>query len=80
MVKGDIAALASVRRARVLVTLGQLDDDELHARVDQSYRDGERTIEEWHAFLDARDRAMGAMRASRRRDRQSAAAMGRLAS
>ena len=66
MVEGGIAELAAARRARLWDTIQQLDDDELRAVVERSHQDAERTIEEWHAFVEGREQALRAMRASRR--------------
>jgi hypothetical protein len=65
MVEGGIAELAAARRTRLWDTIGRLDDDELRARVERSTQDAERTIEEWHAFVEGRGRAIRATRATR---------------
>ena len=65
MVEG-IAERATARRERLWSTIQRLDDAELRARVERSRRDSERTIEEWHDFVEGLDMAMRALRASRR--------------
>ena len=64
MVAG-IAELASARKARLLATLGGLDSDELSAQVRHSYQENERSIDEWNAFVEGRERALRAMRTNR---------------
>jgi len=61
MVEG-IADRTKRRQARLLNTLQRLRDDELRFRVQQSYGDGERTIEGWHDFVEGLDLAMQPMR------------------
>lgn len=65
MVEG-IADLAKARRERLWSTVRRLDDDELRARVERSRRDSERTIEEWHDFVEGLDMALRALRAGRK--------------
>jgi hypothetical protein len=67
MVEG-IAELATARRARLYATLHRLNDEELRVRVEESFRGTERTIEEWHDFVEGVELAMRASRASRRSD------------
>jgi hypothetical protein len=64
MVEG-IAERAKARQARLLGTIQRLEDDELRHRVQKSYRDNQRTIEEWHDFVEGLDLAMRAMRECR---------------
>jgi hypothetical protein len=66
MVEGGIAELATERRSRPCDTIQQLDYDELGARVGESCRDAERTIEEWQEFVEYLDFAHRAMREARR--------------
>jgi hypothetical protein len=40
--------------------------EDLQARAERSYRDAERTIEEWHDFAEGLDLAMRCMRVCRR--------------
>jgi len=49
----------------LLSTLQRLEDDGLRFQVEQSYGDSERTIEEWHDFVEELDLAMRARRDSR---------------
>lgn len=69
MVEGGIAEPVAARRTRLWGTLHRLDDEELRARVELSCRDAERTIEDWHDFVEALDRAHRAMRDRRRGNR-----------
>jgi hypothetical protein len=65
MVEG-IAELVTARRARLMSTIRRLEDDELRFQVQQSDGDSERTIEEWHDYVENLDRDL---RASRDRSR-----------
>jgi|GEM_PF-2205019 len=65
MVQG-IAERARVRQSRLVNTLRRLENDELRFQVQQSYGDSERTIEEWHEFVEGLDLAMRAGRAPHR--------------
>jgi len=60
MVEG-IAERVTARQARLLGTIQRLDDEELRARVQRSYHDNQRTIEEWHDFVEGLHLAMRAM-------------------
>ena len=60
---------ARVRRCALRRTLECLEDGELRARVEQSYEDGERTIEEWHEFVQNLDLALKEMRRGRKLSR-----------
>ena len=65
MVQG-IAERAKVRQSRLMDTLRRLENDELRFQVQQSYGDSERTIDEWHDFVEGLDRATRAKRGWRR--------------
>jgi len=65
MVEG-LAEVAKARRERLWCTIHHLEDEELRVRVERSHRAAERTIEEWHDFVEGLDMALRAMRASRR--------------
>lgn len=69
MVQG-LAERATERQVKLLGAIGRLGDDDLRARVQRSYRENQRTIEEWQRFLDNLDSAHRAMRDSRRGDRR----------
>lgn len=79
MVDGT-AASASARETAPQASLDHLGGDELRARVERSYQDGERTIAEWQAFVEGRERALQAMRASRRAQGRPVASLAPLAS
>lgn len=58
----DIAELVKARRARLWRTIQHLEDDDLRALVEESYRATDRTIEEWHDFVEGVELAMKALR------------------
>jgi hypothetical protein len=65
-VVASTAQTARSRRSMLWRTLGRLGDDELRARVENSFEDGERTIEEWHEFVEHLESALVEMRRARR--------------
>jgi hypothetical protein len=54
----SMSRLASLGRASRRAAPPLLDGDALGARARQSYREAERAIEEWHAFVECHERRL----------------------
>ena len=61
-----IVELTTMRRARTSDVGRQREDEELAVRFQQSRREGERTLEEWHDFVRHLELARRAMRDARK--------------
>jgi hypothetical protein len=66
-----IVQLTTVRQARTRDIGRQLEDEQLAPRVQQSRREGERTLDEWHDFVCHLELARRAMRDARRNPSRS---------